>query len=81
MLVERGGCSGVDSVFRDVKVKELGGLKVRGGWCTGVDARVTHSLLHPIAVLPHPPNNFFTSSEVWVEKKNEPSAKTCLNFG
>lgn len=41
----RGGCSGIDRVFRDVKVKELGGLKGADEWSTGTDAEVTHLLL------------------------------------
>lgn len=49
--IGKSGCSVVDKVFRDVKVKELGGLRVNG-CSTGMEAEVTHSLLHLIAILP-----------------------------
>lgn len=52
--VGRGGCSGIDRIFRDVRVKDLGGLKGGGKWSTGMDAEVTHLLFHLPVTFSHP---------------------------
>lgn len=79
--VGRGGYSGVDRVFRDVKFREVGDLRVgRDGpqaWMLKSHTHYSTSLL----CSPHPPSHFLTSSEVWVERKNEPDVKICLNVG
>lgn len=48
---------------------------------TGRHAEVSHSLRHVTTVLSHSRNPFLTRSDVWVGKKNEPTAKTGLNVG
>lgn len=52
--VGRGDCCGIDRVFRDVKVKELGGLKGGGKWSKDMDAKVTHLLFHLPVTFSHP---------------------------